>query len=81
MPDIEMVGRLVQQQNMRLLRQCAGNVQALAFAAGKVMPVSLGLVRHIDISERRIDDGVVLWRPCGKRAEIGRAPQFHGLSR
>lgn len=58
--DVEMVGRLVQKQDMWLLRQRAGDVQPLPFAAGKVMPASIRLVRHVDIFKRRIDDGVIL---------------------
>lgn len=72
--------QLVEQQNVRFLRQGAGDMQALAFTAGKVMPVSFRLVRHVDIVERGINDGVVIGRPGGERTEIGSASKFDGLS-
>lgn len=78
--DIEVVGRFVQKQDMRLLRQCAGDMQALAFAAGKMVPVALRLVGHVDIGKCCINNGVILLRPGGKRPEIGRAPKLHRLS-
>lgn len=77
---VEMVGRLVQEQDMRLLRQRAGDMQALPFAAGKMVPAALRLISHIHIGECCVNDGVILLRPGGKRPEVGRAPKLHGLS-
>ena len=51
---IEMTGGFIQQQQPRLLRQCAGNLDALLFATRQRLVESVGKISHINRGQGRI---------------------------
>lgn len=52
-PDVEVVGRFVQDQQGRLLGQGTGDEHALAFAAGELIEGTVGQVGGVHRGERR----------------------------
>ena len=77
--NVEVVGRLVKQQDARLLRQRAGNVRALALTARQGAPVLLALLLHADQRQRFGDNLIITLRPGLQGAQPGGAPQLDGI--
>lgn len=59
MLDVQVVGRLVQQEYLRPLRQGAGDVHALALATGQCAPKACAQVQGVEVSQRLLDDDTV----------------------
>ncbi|MNI88230.1 hypothetical protein D3C73_1455080 [compost metagenome] len=68
MLDVEVVGRLIEQQYLRALGKSAGNVYALAFATGQRAPDARAQVRGIEVGQGLLDDRAIL---LGKRRQGG----------
>ncbi|MCY1309506.1 hypothetical protein D9M70_596080 [compost metagenome] len=49
MPDVEMVGRLIEKKNTRLLGQGSGDMKSLSLTAGQSVPQTVFQMRHIHI--------------------------------
>jgi hypothetical protein len=60
MREIQRVGRFVEQQQRRVLRQHGGNRHALAFAAGQGAHVARCQVGHFHRFQRFDGDGVIV---------------------
>ena len=57
---VDAVHRLVEQQDVRLLGERAGDEDALLLAAGELPDLRVGVVQHVDFGERVADDLAVV---------------------
>ena len=78
--DIEVVGRFVQEQDLRLLRQSAGDVQTLPFSTGKRMPHPLSEAFHINVTQRLVNDCIILRRPRRNGTLVRDTPKLYRLA-
>lgn len=69
--DVEVRGRLVEQQQRRLLGQRHGDPDALALAAGQLVHRPVGEVGDPGGGHRLVDDPLVLARPLPQEALVG----------
>lgn len=80
MADVEVVCRLVQKQDLRLLGQGSGDMQALPLSPGKRVPHALAKALHIHVAERPIDDLIIVTRPWRQSTLVRNATKLHGLA-
>jgi hypothetical protein len=72
--DVEKSRRLVEQQDIRLLRQRHGDPDALALAARELIDRPFGKIEGLGGRKRVVDRLVVLQRPAGKQALMRMPP-------
>ena len=77
--DVEVVGRLVEQQQPRLLGQRPGEVDPLALAAGEGAVEPLGELEGADIGEAAQREGAVVAAGRREEAAVGCAAEQHGI--
>ncbi|MNP81231.1 hypothetical protein D3C76_1795360 [compost metagenome] len=63
MLDIQVIGRLVEQQDLRVLGQGSSDMHTLALATRKRPPVTVDQVSGIDVAQSLPDDVIVFARP------------------
>ena len=76
--EVEIAGRLVEQQHLRLLRQCSGEYDALAFAAAQRSEVAIGKLPTVGGLHRAAHDLPVL-RRFEQTVAVGRAAHVDDL--
>ncbi len=74
-----MIGRLIQQQNLRPLCQRSGDMHTLPLATGQGVPGPFLQVQHVHILQGLTHDGVVIRAPRLQCRQPGRAAQFDGV--
>ncbi len=79
MLDVQMIGRFVQQKDLRPLRQRPSDVNALPLATGQGVPGAFLQVQHVHILQRLTNDCIVLYTPRLECRQPGRAAQFDGV--
>ena len=78
--EIESRGRFVQDQQRRLLRERAGEKDALALSARKLGDRTIGEIQRVDFLERRVRALQIVRSLQGPEAEVGRAPHQGNLA-
>ena len=81
MARVEARGRLVEEENARLSRQDAGEVDPLPFASREAPHVALLESRRVDLFQRGAGDVDVPAGGCDERAEKGRAAEEDDVER
>ena len=77
--DIEMGGRLIQQQDWRLLRQRQRNDHALLFAATQIVENTVGEMLDARRLKRRLNRPRILMTWHAEQIVVRHAPQFDNL--
>ncbi len=80
MLDIEMVGRLVEQQFAWGLGQRPGDMHPLPLAARQCLPELAGAFAHVDAGECFFDRGIVIGCPGGEEAAMRRAAEADDIA-
>ena len=79
MLNVEVIRGFVHQQQLWLLSERAGNMQALFFAAGKGVPATMAKMLKIDFLQHGLDDIVIVVRPRIQQAQPRGSSQRDGL--
>ena len=79
MLDIQVVGRLVQQQHLRPLCQGSGDVHALALAPGQRPPKACAQVQSVEVGQGLLDDHTVFPGERRQHRQPGGAAQGNGI--
>ena len=77
MLDVQMVGRLVQEEFLRFLRQGACDVGTLTFATRHALPAVQTFVVDASMCHGTFDSVFIRLCPARQKAAVRKSPQFH----
>ena len=78
--DVQVIGGLVHQQDLRLLAQGAGDVDALALPARHLAPLAVLLLVHLHGPQGFLHQLVIMLGPALQGRQPGGAAQLHGIA-
>ncbi len=79
MPDVEMIGRLVEDEHAGVLRETSGEKYPPTLAAGKRVHRREPVLDHSDLAQSTINDGILVLSADTPGLCMWRAPQSHVL--
>lgn len=81
MTNVEVICRLIEDQEAWLLREGAGHHHTLSLSSGHCAEMSVGHTAQVQTIERCVDNsGIVSADPTGKPTTVRRASQRHNVS-
>ena len=79
MPDVEMIGRLVEDEHTGVLRETSGEKHPPTLTAGKRVHRREPVLDHSDLAQSTIDDGILVLSTDAPGLCMWRAAQTHVL--
>ena len=79
-PDVEVVGGLVEQQMVGVLGDGPSDERTLPFTAGQLGDEPIGQIRYVDASQRCVHHAAILGVPITSQGAVREPSQSHGVA-